>query len=72
MVLIKRGKLGFFHGNTLKLTEDTQMLKPTLFPSVPRLYNKIYQKIHTAMSEAKGCKGWLVRNALAAKAAGLE
>ena len=71
MILIKRGKLGFFHGNTLKLTEDTQMLKPTLFPSVPRLYNKIYQKIHTAMSEAKGCKGWLVRNALAAKEAGL-
>lgn len=38
-------KIGFFGGNVLKLTEDMGVLKPTLFPSVPRLYNKIYGKI---------------------------
>jgi len=35
-------KCGFFAGNTLKLTEDMQILKPTFFPSVPRLFNKIF------------------------------
>lgn len=38
-------KIGYFQGDPLKLTEDCQMLKPTLFPSVPRLYNRIYDKI---------------------------
>ena len=39
------GKIGFFGGNVLKLTEDMRILKPTVFPSVPRLYNKIYGRI---------------------------
>ena len=38
-------KSGFFGGNVLKLTDDIALLKPTIFPSVPRLYNKIYGKI---------------------------
>ena len=38
-------KIGFFSGNVLKLTEDMQVLKPTVFPSVPRLYNRIYGRI---------------------------
>lgn len=33
---------GFFAGNVQKLTNDIQVLKPTFFPSVPRLYNRIY------------------------------
>jgi long-chain acyl-CoA synthetase len=38
-------KVGFFSGDILKLTEDMGILKPTFFPSVPRLYNRIYGKI---------------------------
>ena len=38
-------KIGFFGGNVLKLTEDIGILQPTLFPSVPRLFNRIYGKI---------------------------
>jgi len=38
-------RCGFFAGNVLKLTEDVAVLKPTLFPSVPRLYNRIYGKL---------------------------
>ena len=38
-------KCGFFGGDILKLTEDIGVLRPTLFPSVPRLYNRIYGKI---------------------------
>jgi len=38
-------KIGFYSGNPLNLIEDLGVLKPTLFPSVPRLYNRIYGKI---------------------------
>jgi len=58
---------GFFGGNVLKLTEDIGILKPTFFASVPRLYNKFYDKITAKLNEATGAKGWLVQKALAAK-----
>jgi len=67
--IIKRNKIGYYQGDPLKLTEDAQVLKPTLFPSVPRLYNKIYSKINGTMSAATGCKKFLITKALAAKTA---
>lgn len=33
---------GFYNGDTLKIKEDLVLLKPTFFPSVPRLFNKFY------------------------------
>lgn len=47
--------------------EDCAILQPTIFPSVPRLYNKIYAKIKAGLDAATGCKGWLVNRALASK-----
>ena len=35
--LIYGVRCGFFAGNVLMLTKDVAVLKPTLFPSVPRL-----------------------------------
>lgn len=58
---------GFFGGNVMKLTEDIGILKPTFFASVPRLFNKFYDKINAKLNEATGAKGWLVQKALAAK-----
>ena len=46
-------RIGFFQGDTLKLMEDLSELKPTLFASVPRLYNKIFDKIRSGI-KAKG------------------
>lgn len=40
-------KINFYGGNVLKLTEDWQLVRPTLIPIVPRLINKIYAKIQT-------------------------
>lgn len=37
--------IGFYSGDPLRLVEDCSKLKPNFFPSVPRLYNKIYSKI---------------------------
>jgi long-chain acyl-CoA synthetase len=41
------------------LTEDLAVLKPALFPSVPRLWNRIYTKIKGTIDGLTGCKGWL-------------
>ena len=43
--MVRGTKIGYYGGDVLKLTDDCQALKPTLFPSVPRLYGKIYDKI---------------------------
>ena len=34
--------IGIYNGDVTKLTEDAQILKPTIFTTVPRLYNRIY------------------------------
>lgn len=37
--------VGFFGGQILNIINDLQLLKPTVFPSVPRLLNKVYDRI---------------------------
>jgi long-chain acyl-CoA synthetase len=44
-LLSRGGKIGFFGGNVHKITDDLMLLRPTVFPSVPRLLNKVYEKV---------------------------
>lgn len=67
MSLVFGMKTGFFGGDVLKLTEDMQILKPTFFPSVPRLFNRIYGKIQDNIKAATGMKGYLVQQAISGK-----
>ena len=39
------GAIGFYQGDVTKLLEDLAVLQPTVFPSVPRLFNRIYDKL---------------------------
>ena len=39
------GKIGFFQGDVRKLLDDIKELQPTVFPSVPRLLNRVYDKV---------------------------
>jgi len=59
--------MGYYQGDPLKLVEDCGVLQPTIFPSVPRLYNKIYNKIKIGMDSATGCKKWLINSGIASK-----
>ncbi|NWT65777.1 ACSL5 ligase, partial [Prunella himalayana] len=43
-------KVGFFQGDIKLLTDDMKTLKPTLFPVVPRLLNRMYDKIQSGAS----------------------
>ena len=38
-------RIGFFQGDVKTLMEDIKELQPTLFPSVPRLLNRFYDKV---------------------------
>jgi long-chain acyl-CoA synthetase len=43
--MVHHGQVGFYRGDVLTLLEDIEELQPTLFTSVPRLYNRIYDKV---------------------------
>ncbi|KAF7253888.1 Long-chain-fatty-acid--CoA ligase 5 [Varanus komodoensis] len=40
-------KVGFFQGDIKLITDDMKTLKPTVFPVVPRLLNRVYDKIQS-------------------------
>jgi long-chain acyl-CoA synthetase len=51
MCLLTGMKVGYYNGDPLKLLDDLKVLKPTAFPSVPRLFNRIYDKIQAGIKE---------------------
>lgn len=62
-----RGSYVVFNGDILKLKEDLAIVQPTLFGSVPRLFNRFYDTIKARTDEAKGIKKFLFDKAFAAK-----
>ncbi|KQJ89589.1 long chain acyl-CoA synthetase 6, peroxisomal [Brachypodium distachyon] len=66
--LLQRGvAIGFYQGDNLKLMDDLATLRPTIFASVPRLYNRIYAAITNAVKESGGMKERLFNVAYHAK-----
>ncbi|PNY03354.1 long chain acyl-CoA synthetase peroxisomal-like, partial [Trifolium pratense] len=59
--------VGFFQGDNLKLMDDLAALRPTVFCSVPRLYNRIYAGIINAVKTSGGLKEKLFNVAYNAK-----
>lgn len=49
-----------------RLVEDAQEVKPTAFIVVPRLVERIYERILERAQTMKGVQGWLLRQAVAA------
>ena len=65
-------QIGFFHGNILELVDDLKVLRPHVFPSVPRLYNRFGSGLRAATVEQAGLKGALSRHVVSTKLANLE
>lgn len=61
------GRVGFYQGDTLKLMDDLGELKPTVFASVPRLYNRIYDKILAGVKQKGGLAQTLFNMAFSSK-----
>lgn len=64
--------VGFFRGDVKLLFDDIQTLKPTVFPSVPRIWNVLYGKVFSALDGAGKIKSLLFHKAYAAKQEGLK
>lgn len=64
-------RIGFYQGDTLKLLEDVVELKPTFFPSVPRLFNRIYDKVWAGVKAKGGVAELLFNTAFKTKKANL-
>uniref|UniRef100_A0A8C4GXU9 Arachidonate--CoA ligase n=1 Tax=Dicentrarchus labrax TaxID=13489 RepID=A0A8C4GXU9_DICLA len=45
VMLVHGAKIGYFQGDIRWLSDDLNTLKPTVFPVVPRLLNRMYDKI---------------------------
>ncbi|KAL6771392.1 LCS3B [Auxenochlorella protothecoides x Auxenochlorella symbiontica] len=50
------GGLGFFRGDPQTLLDDIQALRPTYFPSVPRLWNRIHAKVMAQVAASSAVK----------------
>lgn len=44
--------IGFYQGDIMKLMDDLAVLRPTVFCSVPRLYNRVYDGITSAVKSS--------------------
>uniref|UniRef100_A0A8C1ZBH6 Arachidonate--CoA ligase n=1 Tax=Cyprinus carpio TaxID=7962 RepID=A0A8C1ZBH6_CYPCA len=68
VVICHGGRIGFFQGDIRLLSDDMKALQPTIFPVVPRLLNRMYDKIFSQANTP--LKRWLLN--FAAKRKGLE
>ncbi|XP_075950207.1 long-chain-fatty-acid--CoA ligase 5 [Anarhichas minor] len=58
-------KVGFFQGDIRLLPDDMKTLQPTVFPVVPRLLNRVYDKVQSGAKSS--FKKWLLNFAVARK-----
>ena len=61
------GRIGFFRGDVKLLLDDLAVLKPTMFPSVPRLLNRVYDKVMDSVAQGGAIKRALFNMAMAKK-----
>ena len=68
-ILINSGsRIGFNSGDILNIKEDMMLLKPTIFISVPRIFNRFYQIIKQRFSEKSGITKRILESSLKTKA----
>ena len=73
VALTGRGaRIGLFQGDILKLKDDLSVLKPTIFVSVPRLFNRFYDGMMSKIQALTGMKKRLADWAISAKLSKLE
>jgi len=66
------GSIGFYSGNVQELLDDVLALRPNIFVSVPRLWNRIYDRVMAQIRESNPVKRALFEKAYAYKKAALE
>ncbi|KAI8607699.1 hypothetical protein BC830DRAFT_1158046 [Chytriomyces sp. MP71] len=72
MIILHGAAIGFFRGDTALLMDDISVLKPTIFTSVPRLLNRVYERIIAGANEGSALKKALFARAVSTKLANLK
>lgn len=71
-VIYNGAKIGFYNGDITKIMEDIAVLKPSIFPAVPRIYNKLYEKVMNATNQKGGLCLYLFNKAYKSKQLALK
>ncbi|KAI8642080.1 hypothetical protein BD408DRAFT_417045 [Parasitella parasitica] len=71
-VLFMGAAIGYYHGDNAGLMDDIYELKPTIFVSVPRLFNRIYDNVLAGVNAKGGLSKYLFNVAYNAKKANLN
>jgi len=64
VVTCQGGRIGFYAGEIPNIMADIKELKPTIFISVPRLYNRIHDKIMAGVANKACLSRWLFSRGL--------
>lgn len=65
-LMMSGARIGYFSGDIKRLLEDCKELQPTIFSAVPRLLNRIYDRVTSGVANSK-LKQWLLQTALNSK-----
>lgn len=65
------GSVGFYSGDIRELTNDMKALRPTVMPAVPRLLNRVYDKVQNELGRS-GVRRMLFNWALRSKEAEIK
>lgn len=53
-MLVSGASIGFFQGDIRLLSDDLKTLRPTVFPVVPRLLNRMYDRVGVSLLRPPG------------------
>lgn len=59
--------IGYFQGDTLQLVDDVAALRPTFFPGVPRVWQKVYDRITSQIEASNPIRRFIFSKAFAAQ-----
>lgn len=71
-VLYRGGAIGFWRGDINGLIEDVQTLKPNMFIGVPRVFNRVYDKVMGELNQSGFLKQMIFNYAFSSKKAALS
>lgn len=66
------GSVGFYQGDITQLTDDAAALQPTVFFTVPRLLNRIHDKVLAGVAQSSSLSRWIYNTAYSYKLANLK
>lgn len=72
IIVYNGSRIGFWRGNIATIRDDLALLRPTILPGVPRLFNRFADVIKERFNEATGLKKSLINKAINSKLEGLR